>query len=164
MSLTWLLLARLFGCHYAFFQILLALAPVIASVNSTRSESEYDHRLSRSRLANYEVARQSPAVLAELFCALDSDQDGLLTKEEAARGVARALGKEAQHQVGKFNVQNLANMVWAFAATGQSDGQLFATLAKAAERRLGHFSAQGLANMVWAFSTASQLDSQLFLA
>ena len=56
--------------------------------------------------------------------------------------------------MGEFDVQNLANMAWAFATVGQSDAVLFEALAKAAERLVGDFNAQHLGSTVWAFATA----------
>ena len=64
----------------------------------------------------------------------------------------------AERRVGDFKTQNLANTVWAFATAGQSDVQLFKTLAWVAERHVGDFNAQGLANTAWAFATAGQSD------
>ena len=50
-----------------------------------------------------------------------------------------------------FNAQELANTAWAFARAGQSNAQLFTTLASAAEWCVANFNAQGLANTEWAF-------------
>ena len=41
---------------------------------------------------------------------------------------------------------------------GQSDAQLFPTLARAAERRVGDFNAQELANTAWAFAKVDRTD------
>ena len=39
------------------------------------------------------------------------------------------LAMAVEPRVGEFNMQGLANMAWAFAATGRSDEKLFALLA-----------------------------------
>ena len=57
-----------------------------------------------------------------------------------------ALATVAEHHMGDFNVQELANKAWAFATAGQHDALLFAALATAAERRMGDFNVQELAN------------------
>ena len=57
-----------------------------------------------------------------------------------------ALARAAERRLGDFNVQELANTVWAFATANQSEAQLFAALARAAERRQGDFNVQELAN------------------
>jgi len=58
-----------------------------------------------------------------------------------------ALAREATPRLHEFNVQNLANTAWAFAAaTSQWSEALFAALAMAATPRLGEFSAQEIAN------------------
>ena len=61
-----------------------------------------------------------------------------------------------------FDTQSLANTAWAFATTGQSDGQLFVVLARAAGWLVGNFNVQELSNTAWAFATVGRLDSQLF--
>ena len=58
--------------------------------------------------------------------------------------------------MGDFNAQGLANTAWAFATTGQSDGQLFMVLARAAGWFVGDFNAQELSNTAWAFATADE--------
>ena len=62
----------------------------------------------------------------------------------------------AERRLDQFNVQELANTAWAFAAAGQQDEQLFKALATMAERRLYQFNAQELANTAWAFATVRQ--------
>ena len=50
------------------------------------------------------------------------------------------LAREAEHRVGDFNPQNLANTEWAFATLGQPDAQLFTSLAREAARCMGDFN------------------------
>ena len=57
-----------------------------------------------------------------------------------------ALATVAEHHIGDFNMQELANTAWAFATAGQNDALLFAALATAAERQMGDFDVQNLAN------------------
>ena len=52
----------------------------------------------------------------------------------------------AERRMGEFNMQDLANIAWAFAKAGQPDAQLFMALARMAARCVGEFNAQGLAN------------------
>eukprot|EP00930_Biecheleria_cincta_P063300 TRINITY_DN48829_c0_g1_i1.p1 TRINITY_DN48829_c0_g1~~TRINITY_DN48829_c0_g1_i1.p1 ORF type:complete len:119 (-),score=23.85 TRINITY_DN48829_c0_g1_i1:138-494(-) len=89
MALSCVLLTGLFGCHFRVFLVLLALAEVTVSANYTS-----DVGRAVSLVSNIE--RESGPFLAEVFCALDSDHDGMLTKDEAARGMARSLGKDAE--------------------------------------------------------------------
>ena len=46
----------------------------------------------------------------------------------------------------KFNLQNVANTVWALATVNCWDENPFAALATVAERRLSEFDSQGVAN------------------
>ena len=46
----------------------------------------------------------------------------------------------AYEQAGGNDMQSLANTVWAIATAGQSDVQLFMTLAKVAKRSVGDFN------------------------
>ena len=55
-----------------------------------------------------------------------------------------------------FDAQSLANTAWAFATTGQSDGQLFMVLARAAGWLVGNFNVQELSNTAWAFVMAGE--------
>ena len=59
------------------------------------------------------------------------------------------MARAAEQHLGDFNVQELTNAAWAFATAGQSDEQLFTTLARAAEQRMIDFNAQVLANTTW---------------
>ena len=50
-----------------------------------------------------------------------------------------ALAREAERNLGDFNLQVLTNTAWAFATLGQADAQLFMVLAREAQRRMGDF-------------------------
>eukprot|EP00931_Biecheleriopsis_adriatica_P042855 TRINITY_DN24457_c0_g1_i1.p1 TRINITY_DN24457_c0_g1~~TRINITY_DN24457_c0_g1_i1.p1 ORF type:complete len:598 (+),score=65.50 TRINITY_DN24457_c0_g1_i1:23-1816(+) len=43
------------------------------------------------------IEKQSNGLITEMFCVLDSDHDGVLTKQEAAKNIARSLGKDPEH-------------------------------------------------------------------
>ena len=64
----------------------------------------------------------------------------------------------AERHLDKFNLQELANMAWAFATVGQQDAQLFKALSRMVVQRLDKFKAQELANTAWAFATVGQQD------
>ena len=57
-----------------------------------------------------------------------------------------ALARAAELRLGDFNVQDLANIVWAFAKVDQSDVHLFVALARATEWRVDNVNGQDLAN------------------
>lgn len=69
----------------------------------------------------------------------------------------------AERRVGDFNVQQLANIGWAFATVSSSDVHLFAALSRVVELCAGEFNAQGLANMAWAFAKVGNADAALFV-
>ena len=52
-----------------------------------------------------------------------------------------ALARVAEWRGGEFSVQNVANMAWAVATSGQSDASLCAALAMVMERRIGELNA-----------------------
>ena len=54
----------------------------------------------------------------------------------------------AERRLSEFNVQNVANTAWAFAAANHLDEKLFASQTAAAQRRLSEFNVQNVANMV----------------
>ena len=72
------------------------------------------------------------------------------------------LAGAAELRVDDFNVQGLANTVWAFATLKQSGEDLFLVLARAANRRAGDFHAQNLANSLWALAVANSYSDKLF--
>ena len=78
----------------------------------------------------------------------------------------RALAQAAVLRMGKFNVQQLANTAWAFAAVNQPDEKLLTALARVAEIWVIEFNAipQNLANTAWAFATLRQPVEKLFMA
>ncbi len=47
---------------------------------------------------------------------------------------------------------------------GQSDAQLFRSLARVTQQRIGTFNAQDLAHAAWAFATTGHSNAQLFTA
>ena len=72
--------------------------------------------------------------------------------------------RAAELRVGDLNMQNLANTAWAFAATKQSDAQLFAALAVAAQHLMCDFNALELANIAWAITIVSWSDALIFMS
>ena len=64
------------------------------------------------------------------------------------------------------NSQELANVAWAFAKSGQVSPDLFSALASTAKQKwyLDNFNAQEVANITWAFATAAHTDTKLFEA
>lgn len=72
-----------------------------------------------------------------------------------------ALATVAQHRVGEFSSQGLANSVWAFAVQGVS----LDVFARAVEWRGSELNAQHLANAAWAFATMGfSAEKTLFAA
>ena len=71
------------------------------------------------------------------------------TQQQDAQLFAARAKIAATWCVPDFNVQGLANTVWAFATASQSDAQLFAALARMAELRPSSFNVQSLANTAW---------------
>jgi hypothetical protein len=71
--------------------------------------------------------------------------------------------KLKQTNLVRFNPQDMANMVWAFATAGMHDAGLFGHVSSELGRRdLREFNPQALANTVWAFATAGIHDAGLF--
>eukprot|EP00746_Dinoflagellata_sp_MGD_P128798 gnl/MRDRNA2_/MRDRNA2_63085_c0_seq1.p1 gnl/MRDRNA2_/MRDRNA2_63085_c0~~gnl/MRDRNA2_/MRDRNA2_63085_c0_seq1.p1 ORF type:complete len:101 (+),score=22.19 gnl/MRDRNA2_/MRDRNA2_63085_c0_seq1:155-457(+) len=66
-----------------------------------------------------------------------------------------ALARAAELCIDDSDVQNLANLAWAFAKVRQPAELLFAMVARAAERYIPVFTQQNLANIAWSFATAS---------
>ena len=62
-----------------------------------------------------------------------------------------------------FKTQGLVNIAWAFAKMGQSDTQLFTSLARRPEADIDNFNTQELANTAWAVATLGLSVVQLFL-
>ena len=63
----------------------------------------------------------------------------------------------------RFNPQNLANTVWAYATAGVAADALYAAVAEEAVRsRLARFNPQNLANTVWAYATAGVAADALY--
>ena len=60
--------------------------------------------------------------------------------------LATALARAAEHRLGEFNPQELANTAWAFAKLRHLHEKLATALARAAERRVGELNLQDLAN------------------
>ena len=60
----------------------------------------------------------------------------------------------AEALAGTFNVQNVANTLWAYATMGREPGAgMMRELEGRAEALAGTFSAQGVANTLWAYAT-----------
>ncbi|KAL9180803.1 hypothetical protein ACHAXT_011256 [Thalassiosira profunda] len=69
----------------------------------------------------------------------------------------------ASDRMGKFNSQDLANMVWAFAKVKASHPRLFEqVVGTVKERAFSAFKPQELANIVWAFAKAGETCHKLF--
>ena len=62
----------------------------------------------------------------------------------------------------KFNTQDMANSVWAFAAAGHAAPALFDAIAVEAAGRVSEFKPQELANTTWALATANHAAPALF--
>ena len=52
-----------------------------------------------------------------------------------------AIASAVEQCMGNFNAQEFASTAWAFATEGQSDAQLFISLARAAETSISNFDA-----------------------
>lgn len=72
------------------FPMLCALVPVMVVSSGLAS---WDMENEKTLLLK-QIADTSETLFTELFCVLDSDHDGVLTQEEAARNMATMLGKE----------------------------------------------------------------------
>ncbi|KAK9864416.1 hypothetical protein WJX84_005546 [Apatococcus fuscideae] len=82
--------------------------------------------------------------------------DELATKA-ASCNPQNVANSEATKKLNKFNAQNIANLIWAFASLAQSGDKstfidLFDGAAAAAEKQMGSFSPQNAANTIWAFA------------
>ena len=62
-----------------------------------------------------------------------------------------ALARAAERRLSEFNVQELANTAWAFAAWKRLEAKLLAAMARAAERRLSEFNVQAFVMTLWAY-------------
>ena len=87
-------------------------------------------------------------------------------RSDSMRALMTALAGSLRAQLGSCNAQELANVAWAFAKSGQVDAELFAALAATAQQQwyLENFNAQEAANITWAFATAGHSDTKLFQA
>ena len=76
------------------------------------------------------------------------------------------LERAAEYHVCEFDAQELANIVYGAASSGEGEwqGTLFASLARAAEQRMSDFKPQELANAAWALATVKRPDEKLFAA
>ena len=61
-----------------------------------------------------------------------------------------------------FNSQEVANLLWAFACTGQLDIDLFTCLESKVIRLLPSCNAQEMANIAWSYSVANVAAPSLF--
>lgn len=71
-------------------------------------------------------------------------------------------GRVYANKLGEFAPQGLANMAWAFAASGHAAPALFDALSNEATPRLAEFKPQELCNLAWAFATADHPSPILF--
>ena len=69
-----------------------------------------------------------------------------------------ALARAAEQRLERFNAQDLANTVWAFAKAELSEELLFVVLPRLLERRLSDFNEQNLSNTAWAFAVVAVSD------
>ncbi len=58
--------------------------------------------------------------------------------------------------------QNLANLAWAFAKSGEQAPKMFQTLAEEALLRMNSFNEQNIANLAWSFAKANVKAPKLF--
>ena len=64
----------------------------------------------------------------------------------------------------EYNVQNIANIAWAFATVRQLDEKMFVALASASKLRMSEHNEQNVASTAWALATMWRLDVKIFVA
>jgi hypothetical protein len=62
----------------------------------------------------------------------------------------------------KYNSQDIANLLWAYATVGSIDLHLFTSFAPAVKVVLGQCNSQALANIAWAYAVANVNDHSIF--
>jgi len=73
------------------------------------------------------------------------------------RGLLEAMQRQATATAGKFDSQEVANVLWALATMGvQADQRLLAAMQKQAIATEGGFTAQGVSNLLWALATMGE--------
>ena len=110
-------------------------------------------------LTRRQLPQMEPRALAKT--AYGMGKSGV-ARGEAWRPLWQEIAGEAEAKVARFDAENLANTVWAFATAREVAPALFAAVASEADAKVADFSAQNLANTVWAFATAREAAPALF--
>ncbi|KAJ1446586.1 hypothetical protein M885DRAFT_244102 [Pelagophyceae sp. CCMP2097] len=101
------------------------------------------------------VQMQEKIATSDLRRRDDGSKAGMMMPESRRKWSQSGLYRQMQRRrLGRFNSQELANTVWAFAKVDYKDQSLFDAVATEALKKVAQFNAQELANTVWAYSKA----------